>query len=188
MEKGFDELVLAGESSCNGDNHIPMSPDSLGKRKRNDEVNDKVETTSKRARSSSPLSTLDEAAEVASDDESEPDPDEDFDDPVEMLWSEEQEPLPSLPIYHPDIAIINKKLLSPFPRIQEILDVHDCSSNSIETIKAKISDIYGIPSTKPIRIGLLGGAGVGELYSSWARTCHSLANERQARAPPSTLC
>lgn len=177
MNQGFDEVASAGASSYTQDPHISMSLDSLGKRKRNGEV----ETASKRERSPSPLFTIDEDAEIACDDESEPDPDEYFDDPVEVLWSEEQEPLPSLPLYHPDIKIIKEKLLSPFPQIQEILDAHKCSTDSVDAITAKMRNLNSIPGTKAIRIGLLGDAGVAVfiLLAGPERLIALLTNNRQ---------
>lgn len=160
MEQGFVEAASARSPAYNQDTRILVSPDSLGKRKRDDEV----AISLKKERTSSRLFTLDEDTEIVRDDETELDLDEGCDDPVEVLWSEEQESLPSLPLYHPDIEIIKERLLSPFPQIQEILDAHNCSADSVNAITAKMSNPNSIPSTKAIRVGLLGDAGAGVYF------------------------
>ena len=125
----------------------------LGKRRREEDVDLKVEIKS------DPESPIIHDTDH-SDDESELSEEDAF-KPYDIEWRESQEDFPPLAAYHENMPAICNGLLTIFPDIRSIFDRYQVRTENVRNLQHIMADAQSLPKIQPIRIGLLGDAGVG---------------------------
>ncbi|KAK5107579.1 hypothetical protein LTR62_001022 [Meristemomyces frigidus] len=80
----------------------------------------------------------------------------------DIAYDENSEPYPRCAIYDKEIPAVKSMLTSISKKVQDILRPHDCKAKSFQTYLTTANGLAEIPTTKVLRIALIGNAGVGK--------------------------
>lgn len=100
-------------------------------------------------------------SENEDDDDDEHDSEDESEEGSECDYLESQEPYPQEPIYDPGIDEIKKGCAQRIADLKKILNMHACTTATVQGFQEKVESLGAIPDSNPIKVAFLGNTGVG---------------------------